>query len=303
MSLVRRVVNGEIWIKDTNFNPQLSSPIQPFKLKVFKTEEELAQEQYRTLTNLVRRSSRIVNMMMLGGRDAQAFQYLLGEKARKGDPDRIIRKLNVFTQVALAPLNADNSLSFVRDFERILGQDFLEQVDGFSSFDTEAENLVEAVRNHIRAIQNAGGIDIFFLGYGSEADYNSHVSYIRPGSAAGFRDLVGLVPISQRILEHHISRFKTDGTTVSQEDEQRLRKVKYMITLGPAAILSAKMVIQSIIDADPTSEKAHAFRKVHLTRFPEDEEKVAEMVGENPELIARIHPNLKCFALQNLFSS
>ena len=64
-------------------------------------------------------------ILLLGGRGAQALHRLVGEKARTNEADELLKRLQVFTQDALAPMAMDNGFSFVRDFERLLGERFL----------------------------------------------------------------------------------------------------------------------------------------------------------------------------------
>lgn len=45
-------------------------------------------------------------------------------KTAKRGQDELLSRLHVFTQDALAPLKMASSLSFVRDFERLLGDAF-----------------------------------------------------------------------------------------------------------------------------------------------------------------------------------
>jgi hypothetical protein len=66
---------------------------------------------------------------------------LLGEKARAGDPDGLIARLCVFTQDVLAPLPMENSFSFVRDFERLLGPEFFSRVKSFTPMQTDVAHL------------------------------------------------------------------------------------------------------------------------------------------------------------------
>ena len=42
-----------------------------------------------------------------------------------------------------------------------------------------------------------------------------------------------MIPISPSILEHHISKFKVGGSTVSAADEAECRKATHILTLGP----------------------------------------------------------------------
>ena len=90
-------------------------------------------------------------------------------------------------------------------------------------------------------LEELGGIDIFFLGLGPEAEAASHICYIKPGTGARFNDLGGMIPISSSILEHHISKFKVGGSDVSPADEEECRNATHILTLGPAAIIGARL--------------------------------------------------------------
>jgi hypothetical protein len=57
-------------------------------------------------------------------------------------------------------------------------------------------------------METVGGLDIFFLGHGPEPGDASHLAYIKPNSEATFRDMAGIIPISESILEHHIAKFR-----------------------------------------------------------------------------------------------
>ncbi|WP_410963955.1 hypothetical protein, partial [Salmonella sp. SAL4448] len=90
-----------------------------------------------------------------------------------------------------------------------------------------------------------GGIDLFFLGLGPEAEAASHLAYIKPNSGARVSDVAGMIPISASILEHHITKFKAGGSQISEADEAECRAAKHIITLGPAAIMGARRIVQS----------------------------------------------------------
>src|SRR4029078_11243418 len=160
--------------------------------------------------------------------------------------DALLNRLHVFTQDALAPLRIDNGLSFVRDFERLLGDDFFRKVKSFTCMRTDAEDLESELGGYIAKLESFGGIDLFFLGLGPEAGGASHLAYIKPGSGATYNDVAGLIPISKSILEHHIKKFKAGGTVVSEADEAECRAAKHILTLGPTAILGARSIVHAI---------------------------------------------------------
>jgi hypothetical protein len=115
-------------------------------------------------------------IILLGGRGAQAMHRLLGERALNSNGrDPLLGRLCVFTQDALAPMRMGSGLSFVRDFERLLGAGFFEQVKSFSSFRTDAADLEAEAARYVELLEAAGGADIFFLGHGPEANAASHL--------------------------------------------------------------------------------------------------------------------------------
>jgi 6-phosphogluconolactonase/glucosamine-6-phosphate isomerase/deaminase len=239
-------------------------------------------------------------MILLGGRGAQALHRLLGATAKTSEHDALLSRLHVFTQDALAPLRLDNGLSFVRDFERLLGEDFFRKVKSFTCMRTDAEDLESELASYIEKLESLGGIDLFFLGLGPEAGGASHLAYIKPGSGATYNDVAGLIPISESILEHHIRKFKAGGTVVTEADEAECRAAKHILTLGPAAILGARRIVQSIVDADTAPAKVESYRQLLTTEIAEDAATRAKQFDQNPGLWLRVHPNVRSLILQNV---
>jgi hypothetical protein len=165
-------------------------------------------------------------VIILGGRGAQALHKLLGDFAKTNEKDSLLRRLHIFTQDALAPLRMNNALSFVRDFERLLGEAFFKKVLSFNTIKTDADDLESELTRYVDRLESLGGIDLFFLGLGPEAGGASHLAYIKPGSGAGVNDVAGMIGISPTILEHHITKFKAGGTEISEEDEVECRAAK-----------------------------------------------------------------------------
>ncbi len=66
-------------------------------------------------------------------------------------------------------MRMDNGLSFVRDFERLLGRAFFEKVKSFTPMQTDTDDLEGALERYLEKLESLGGIDIFFLGLGPEA--------------------------------------------------------------------------------------------------------------------------------------
>ncbi|MDI1243215.1 MAG: hypothetical protein PSX80_14975, partial [bacterium] len=145
-----------------------------------------------------------------------------------------------------------------------------------------------------------GGIDNFFLGLGPEANAASHLCYIKPGSGATYKDVAGIIPISSSILEHHVSKFKAGGSEISPEDEAECRAATHILTLGPAAILGARKIVQSIVDASTAPAKIESFARMTETVFADDAAERAKQLDENPGLWIRLHPNVASFVLPDL---
>jgi 6-phosphogluconolactonase/glucosamine-6-phosphate isomerase/deaminase len=241
-----------------------------------------------------------VVIVIVGGRGGQALHRTLGAMAKVSDYDNLLGRLHVLTQDALAPLRMDNGLSFVRDFERLLGEDFFRKVKSFTSMRTDAEDLEAELARYVEHLESLGGIDIFFLGLGPEAGGASHLCYIKPGSGATYSDVAGLIPLSESILEHHIKKFKAGGTLVTEADETECRAAKYIMTLGPAAILGARRVVQSIVDADTAPAKRESYRQLLNTQIADDAETRQRQFDQNPGLWLRVHPNVRSLILQNV---
>ena len=250
-----------------------------------------------------REKSGDLTMILLGGRGAQALHRLLGAMATSGPIDSLLARLHVFTQDALAPMRPDNGFNFVRDFERLLGPDFFKKVKSFTPMRTDAPDLKLELQRYLDALEARGGIDIFFLGLGPEADAASHLAYIKPGSGATIDDVAGVIPVSSRILDHHISKFKAGDAPCTAEDEAECRAATHILTLGPAAILRAKRVVQSIVDADTAPAKRASFRRLIETELASNPEERARQLDANPGLWVRLHPNARTLILPNLLSS
>ena len=126
-------------------------------------------------------------MILLGGRGAQAMYKIINEKSQTDEIDNLLGRLHVFTQDALAPMRMNNGLSFVRDFERLLGDEFFAKIKSFTPMNTETEDIEGELDKYLEKLESLGGIDIFFLGLGPEAEAASHLCYIKPNSGATAR--------------------------------------------------------------------------------------------------------------------
>jgi 6-phosphogluconolactonase/glucosamine-6-phosphate isomerase/deaminase len=220
--------------------------------------------------------------------------------AKTNQIDELLARLHVFTQDALAPMRMGNGLSFVRDFERLLGENFFRKVKTFTPMLTETLDLEGELIEYVEKLESLGGIDIFFLGLGPEADAASHLCYIKPNSGATFRDFAGIIPISSSILEHHINKFKVGGSAISEADERECRNATHILTLGPAAILGARKIVQSIVDASTAPAKRECFQRLLNTKLADNRAELERQVDENPGLWIRLHPNVTSFVLPDL---
>lgn len=299
-SISRRQQGNYVWL-EKKFAAQPEAPISDFFYNVIDTEEAIGRAMFDELARYLRTTSGDVTIVLLGGRGAQAMYRTIAQRAKTGEIDEMLGRLNVFTQDALAPLRIDNGFSFVRDFERLLGKAFFEKVKSFTPMQTETDDLEGEMVRYLEKIEESGGIDIFFLGLGPEANAASHLCYIKPDSGATYKDLGGIIPISSSILEHHISKFKAGGSRVSESDERECRNATHIMTLGPAAILAAKKIVQSIVDASTAPAKRDSFARMIETVISDDIDKRANQLDQNPGLWVRMHANVSTFVLPDLF--
>jgi 6-phosphogluconolactonase/glucosamine-6-phosphate isomerase/deaminase len=275
-------------------------PVKDLEYEVMPSEEAVGRAMLDEIESAVAAKDGSLVMVLVGGRGGQALHRLLGAMAKTGVRDELFSRLHVFTQDALAPLRLNNGLSFVRDFERLLGEDFFRKVKSFTCMRTDAEDLEGQLALYIEKLESLGGIDLFFLGLGPEAGGASHLAYIKPGSGATYNDVAGMIPISQSILEHHINKFKAGGTVVTEADEAECRAARHILTLGPAAILGARRVVQSIVDADTAPAKPESYRQLLTTQLAADAKTRETQFDQNPGLWLRVHPNVRSLILENV---
>lgn len=271
--------------------------IQPI---ILPDEEAVGLAMFNELKVTAESKEGDINIALLGGRGAQALHKYLGKLAKESSIDDLLARLNVFTQDALAPMRMDNALSFVRDFERLLGADFFRKIKSFTPMQTDTDDLASAMNHYLEKLDQLGGLDIFFIGHGPEANGASHLAYIKPGSGAGLNDIAGIIPISSSILEHHISKFKAGGSSINHEDEDECRNAKYILTLGPAAILGAKKIVQSVVDADTAPAKKVTYKNVLNTELSSDTQQLIKQLDANPGLWVKLHTNVVSLILPNV---
>src|SRR5437016_813060 len=271
----RRVVGNNVWLSDAQSDArgQLARlEAHGLNYEVMKSEEAVGRAMLAEIEAAARSKDGDLTIILLGGRGAQAMHRLIGEQAKTNELDHLLSRLHVFTQDALAPMRMENSFSFVRDFERFLGPDFFHKVKSFTAMRTDTEDLEGELIRYLEQLESRGEIDIFFLGLGPERNAASHLAYIKPASGAAATDLAGVIPISPDILNHHIAKFKAGGANFTEADESECRRATHILTLGPAAILRANRIVQSIVDADTAPAKRASFQRLIETQISNDAE-------------------------------
>jgi len=302
VTIKRREVGPNLWLDRASKNDTADLAAYELRPEILESEEAVGRAMLAELESAASAKTGDLVIILLGGRGAQAFHRLLGERARAGDPGDLISRLRVFTQDAIAPLRMENSFSFVRDFERLLGPEFFQRVKSFTPINTSVPDIDPELVAYADKIEALGGVDMFFLGHGPEPNDASHLAYIRPGSGATAASIAGIIPISPSVLEHHINKFKAGGSATNAEDEAECRRVGNILTLGPAIILSAKRIVQSIVDADTAPAKRASYRRVIETKIADDGDARARQLDENPGLWIRVHPNVRSLILPNVLS-
>src|SRR5207248_10309940 len=322
----RRVVGNNVWLSDSqpDAREQLARlPAHGLNYEVMESEEAVGRAMLAEIETAAQSKAGDLTIILLGGRGAQAMQRLIGEKAKTNEVDHLLSRLHVFTQDALAPMRMENSFSFVRDFERLLGPDFFRKVKSFTAMRTDTEDLEGELVRYLEQLESRGEIDVLFLGLGPEQNAASHLAYIKPNSGAAATDLAGVIPISPDILNHHIAKFKAGGAryagfqranespdtnfteaeeTFSEADEAECRRATHILTLGPATILRAKRIVQSIVDADTAPAKRASFQRLIATEISDDPETRQHQLNENPGLWIRLNSNVRSLILPNVLT-
>src|ERR1041384_1511279 len=301
----RLMAGGNVWLAHDAAEPDYLArlPVKDLGYEVMPSEEAVGRAMLDEIKSAVAAKDGTLVMVLVGGRGGQALHRLLGAMAKTNEHDAWFGRLHVFTQDALAPLRLDNGLSFGRDFERLLGEDFFRKVKSFTCMRTDAADLESELAGYVERLESLGGIDLFFLGLGPEAGGASHLAYIEPGSGARYNDVAGLIPISESILEHHINKFKAGGSVVTETDEAECRAAKQILTLGPAAILGARRIVQSIVDADTAPAKVESYRQLLTTKIADDAETRQTQFDQNPGLWLRVHKNVRSLILPNVLAN
>lgn len=305
-TFARTNVSGNVWLSRSESSEGIdSSALAPGRLnyEVLESEESVGRAQLEEIQHAAKEKEGDLVILLLGGRGAQALHRLLGEMAKTDEADDLLSRLRVFTQDALAPMRMNNGLSFVRDFERLLGESFFKKVKSFTSMTTDTADLEGELERYLEKLDSLGGIDIFFIGMGPEAGAASHLAYIKPGSGATANDWAGVIPISTSILEHHITKFKIGGSTVTEGDEAECRAATHILTLGPAAILKARRIVQSIVDASTAPAKRESYRRLLEEEIEEDAARRSTQLDNNPGLWLRLHGSVRSLILADVLAA
>ena len=302
----RRLVGRNVWLghPGPEVNDFLAGVrVGKFKYEVMPSEEAIGRAMFDEIEAAASAKQGPLVIILLGGRGAQALHRLLGHASQTEAKDYLLKRLHIFTQDALAPMRIDNGLSFVRDFERLLGKDFFRKIKSFTCMRTDTSDLEGELGHYVEKLESLGGIDIFFLGLGPEPAGASHLAYIKPASGASGADVAGMIPISQSILEHHITKFKAGGSVVSERDEAECRAATHILTLGPAAILGARRIVQSVVDASTAPAKRESYRRLLNTEIAAEAGARAAQLDENPGLWLRFHPNVRSLILSDVLEA
>ena len=299
-TIFARKSGDNIWLSSASGPAVPDKAVVDFHYRVLDREELVGQAMYDELVSYAREKNGDIVIVLVGGRGGQAMYRIIAEQAKSAEIDELLARLHVFTQDALAPMRMNNGLSFVRDFERLLGDAFFKKIRSFTPMQTETADPETELARYLDRLDSAGGIDIFFLGLGPEAQAASHLCYIKPGSGARYSDLAGIIPISSSILEHHVSKFKAGGSKITDEDETECRNATHILTLGPAAILGARKIVQSIVDASTAPAKRESFARLRSTELSTDWPVRETQRDDNPGLWIRLHANVTSFVLPDL---
>ena len=301
-TIKRREAGDNVWLSSGHLREECDLKVGDIAPRILESEEAVGKALFAELLAYADEKPGDIVMVLLGGRGAQAMYHIIAKLAATDEIDELLARLHIFTQDALAPMRMGNSLSFVRDFERLLGAKFFEKIKSFTPMNTETDDIEGELTKYLDRLESLGGIDLFFLGLGPEAEAASHLCYIKPKSGATFEDVAGINSISPTILEHHIAKFKVGGSEVSAEDEAECRSAKYILTLGPAAILGAKRIIQSIVDASTVPLKKDSFLRLRETEVSLSTDEMRQQVDANPGLLVRLHPDVRTYILPDLIS-
>jgi hypothetical protein len=157
MEFEQHVAGDNVWLhgRNTDASQELIACVShALSYEVLESEDLVGQAMFAELTDAAARKPDDLTVVILGGRGGQALHRLLGEKAKTSEIDDLLGRLNVFTQDALAPMRMDNAFSFVRDFERLLGDAFFKKVKSFTSMQTDADDLESGLLSFLDQLES-----------------------------------------------------------------------------------------------------------------------------------------------------
>src|SRR5205823_1316073 len=167
LQIGRGVAGETVWLRHADGHDQtelMARAAHAIDYELFESEEAVGQAMFAELEAAAKTKQGDLTIVILGGRGGQALHRLLGEKAKTTEIDHLLARLHVFTQDALAPMRMDNAFSFVRDFERFLGDAFFRKVRSFTSMSTDAPDLESGLISYLEKLESRRPIDILFLG-------------------------------------------------------------------------------------------------------------------------------------------
>src|SRR5687767_3608629 len=136
-----RRVGQNIWISSSDVLPPPDPRSGRFEYSVLQGEAEVGQAMFDELVAYSQEKEGDIVIVLLGGLGAQGMYRVSRETSVSGEIDGLLSRLHVFTQDALAPMRMSNGLSFVRDFERLLGPEFFAKIKSFTPFVTETDEI------------------------------------------------------------------------------------------------------------------------------------------------------------------
>jgi len=93
------------------------------------------------------------------------------------------------------------------------------------------------------------------------------------------------------------------GAAANATDEAECRRASHILTLGPAAILRARRIVQSIVDAGTAPGKVASFERLIKTEISNDAAVRARQLDQNPGLWIRLNPNVRSLILPDVLGA
>src|SRR2546423_9611389 len=97
----RRVAGENVWLRRAGDDDQVEpAALSPHRLnyEVLDSESNVGRAMLEEIKTAARETEGDLTIVLLGGRGAQALHRLLGELAKTNELDRLLSRLNVFTQ-------------------------------------------------------------------------------------------------------------------------------------------------------------------------------------------------------------